>query len=213
MKGVIVRFLEKVLPGIILDLLETRSVFARSSAGKFVKLYRPYRIYDTQVGDYTYIARNSMINSTTIGKFCSIGPNFLSGKGMHPTAGLSTSPMFYSTGRQNGMTLSWGRDKFDEMRPVVIGNDVFIGANVVVFNGVTIGDGAIVAAGAVVNKDVPPYSIVGGVPAKLIRMRFSDDCVAALRRIQWWNFSDERLREVERFFDDVEGFCRKENGQ
>ena len=211
MKGVIVRFFEKVLPGIILDLLETRSVFARSSAGKHVKLYRPYRIYDAQVGDYSYVARNSMINSTIIGKFCSIGPNFLSGKGMHPTNGLSTSPMFYSLGCQNGITLA-KENRFDEMRPVEIGNDVFIGANVVVFNGVKIGDGAIVAAGAVVNKDVPPYSIVGGVPAKLIRKRFSDDCVVALRRIQWWNFSDARLCEVERFFDDVEGFCRKENG-
>lgn len=212
MKGVIVRLLERILPGVVLDLLETRSVFARSKAGRHVRLYRPYRIYDAQVGDYTYIARNAMINSTTVGRFCSIGPNFVCGKGSHPTDKLSTAPMFYSLGCQNGMTLARER-KLDEMRPVEIGNDVFIGANVVVFNGVKIGDGAIVAAGAVVNKDVPPYAIVGGVPAKVIRMRFSDDCVAALRRIQWWNFPEERLSEVEQYFDDVEGFCRKANGQ
>ena len=210
MKGVIVRLLERILPGVVLDLLETRSVFARSKAGRHVKLYRPYRIYDAQVGDYTYIARNAMINSTTVGRFCSIGPNFVCGKGTHPTDKLSTAPMFYSLGCQNGMTLA-RECKFDEMRPVEIGNDVFIGANVVVFNGVKIGDGAIVAAGAVVTKDVPSYAIVGGVPAKVIRMRFADDCVASLRRIQWWNFPDGRLPEVEQYLDDVEGFCRKED--
>ena len=212
MRNLIVRFMERILPSVCLDLLEMRSVFARSKRGRHTKLSRPYRIYDAQVGDYTYIARNAMINSTTVGRFCSIGPNFVCGKGTHPTDKLSTAPMFYSLGCQNGMTLV-RECKLDEMRPVEIGNDVFIGANVVVFNGVKIGDGAIVAAGAVVTKDVPPYAIVGGVPAKVIRMRFSDDCVASLKRIQWWNFPDERLQEIEQYFDDVEGFCSKEDGR
>ena len=96
------------------------------SLGKNVLLYGPYHVSGSAIGDYTYVAMNAYISQTTIGKFCSIGPNLICGWGIHPTNGISTSPMFYSTMKQNGMTLS-ETCKIEERKPIVIGNDVFIG--------------------------------------------------------------------------------------
>jgi acetyltransferase-like isoleucine patch superfamily enzyme len=177
------------------------------------RLGRPVRLHGTckltacTVGDYTYFGGNASVQHATIGKFCSIGPNFLAGWGIHPTGGISTAPMFYSTARQNGTTLS-RTNKIPEHRPVTIGHDVFIGTNVTILDGVTVGDGAVIGAGAVVTRDVAPYAIVGGVPARLIRHRFTPGQIAALERIRWWDFPAERLPEVEKTFDDPDGFIR-----
>ena len=167
-----------------------------------------YHILDSSVGRYTYVGMNALINKTKIGAFCSIGNNFTSGLGIHPTNGISTSPMFYSTLKQNGTSLSQD-DKIEEFEDVRIGNDVFIGENVTLLSGVTIGNGAVVAAGAVVTKDVPAYAIVGGVPAKLIRFRFSQEQIDAFERIQWWNFEDDQLKNVERMFYSVDEFIKE----
>ena len=140
------------------------------NSGKNTRVAAPFFMHHVQLGDYSYISKNSNISNCSIGKFCSIGPNFCCGLGIHPTDGISTSPMFYSTAKQNGVTLC-KEDKIHEFAKTIIGNDVFIGANVTVLDGVTIGDGAIVGAGAVVTKDVPPYAIVGGNPAKILKYR------------------------------------------
>ncbi|MBQ3945251.1 MAG: CatB-related O-acetyltransferase [Alphaproteobacteria bacterium] len=179
-----------------------------TTVGKNVLLYPLYHISESSIGDYTYIAQNSFISMTTIGKFCSIGPNLVCGWGIHPTDGISTSPMFYSTREQNGITLS-NTDKIEERKPISIGNDVFIGANVTVLDGVTIGDGAIIGAGAVVSKYIPPYAIAVGCPIKIIRYRFDEEKIKALRKIEWWNFDEEKLKQVEKLFFDVELFIQK----
>ena len=179
-----------------------------TECGHDVNCMNPYHLYRSKIGAYSYIAPYSCIQNTSIGKFCSIGPHFLCGWGIHPTDKLSTSPMFYSTRKQNGMTLS-ARDKIVEQKNITIGNDVFIGANVTILDGVTIGDGAIVGAGAVVCEDVPPFAIVGGVPAKLIRYRFSEEQITALLKIEWWNFPEDMLPCVEQYFDDVNGFIER----
>lgn len=187
----------------------TSKVFEQGSTiDEKAYLYQPYTAIDLKVGKGTYIAMNSFISMTEIGKFCSIGPNFLCGFGIHPTNTLSTSPAFYSTMKQNGMTFS-STNKIEERKPIKIGNDVFIGMNVSILDGVTIGDGAVVAAGAVVNKDVEPYSIVGGVPAKHIKYRFSKEQIEALLKIQWWDWSDEKLQEVEKNFFEVDKFIKE----
>lgn len=170
-----------------------------------VKLYEPYMIMDSKIGKGTYIATNSIISMTTIGKFCSIGPNLTCGFGLHPTSGISTSPCFYSTEMQNGMTFS-SENKVEERKPITIGNDVFIGMNVSIIDGVTIGDGAVIAAGAVVNKDVAPYSVVGGVPAKFVKYRFEEEQIEKLLQIRWWNWDNDKLQEVEKNFFDIDKF-------
>jgi acetyltransferase-like isoleucine patch superfamily enzyme len=179
-----------------------------STTEKFTKLYLPYNISDSKIGNYTYIANNCQISLTTIGKFCSIGPNLLCGWGIHPTKGISTSPMFYSTIKQNGISIS-KTNKIEERRPIQIGNDVFIGANVTILDGITIGDGAVIGAGAVVSKDIPPYAIAVGVPITIKSYRFDNDTIEKLLKIQWWNFEGDNLMDVEKYFDDIESFINK----
>jgi len=176
--------------------------------GDTVKVYPPCNINNSEIGAGTYIAQNSNISKTKIGKYCSIGPNLLRGWGIHPTNGISTSPCFYSTLKQNGMTFS-SEDKIAERKEINIGNDVFIGANVTILDGVTIGDGAIIGAGAVVVKDISPYAVVGGVPAKIIKYRFSEEIIEKLLKIQWWNWDNEKLKNVEKMFFDVNEFAEK----
>ena len=184
-----------------LNLIETK-------VGENVKIYKPSFINKSEIGDNTYISTNAKISLTVIGKYCSIGPNLFCGWGIHPTNGISTSPMFYSTRRQNGITLT-DKDKIEERKVITIGNDVFIGANVTILDGVTIGDGAIIGAGAVVSKDIPDYAIAVGCPIKIIKYRFDDDTIASLKRIQWWNFEEEKLQDIEKLFWDVDEFIKK----
>lgn len=176
--------------------------------GKQVRLSPVYHLSNVTIGDYTYISFNSHISYTTIGNCCSIGPNFLCGWGIHPLDSISTSPMFYSTLKQNGMSLSTC-DKIKERDAITIGNDVFIGANVTVLDGVSIGDGAVIGAGAVVSKDIPPYAIAVGCPIRVIRYRMKEEQITAMQRIQWWNWKEEQLQEVERMFDNVDKFIEK----
>ncbi|WP_430934750.1 CatB-related O-acetyltransferase [Saccharicrinis sp. 156] len=183
------------------------SVFL-SEINKTAKVNAPYRIRKSKIGDYTYISENSHISKTQIGKFCSIGPNLICGWGIHPTDKLTTHPMFYSTFKQNGTTLSKS-NKIEESKAISIGNDVFIGANVTILDGINIGDGAIIGAGAVVSKDIPPYAIAIGSPIKLLRYRFTKDKIDKLLKIKWWDFDTDKLSDVEKYFDSIDLFINK----
>ena len=156
----------------------------------------PYYLHKVQLGNYSYFAKNAQVANTTIGKFCSIGPNFCCGLGLHPTNGISTHPIFY-------------RGQQEEHKHVSIGNDVFIGANVTVLDGVTIGDGAVIGAGSVVSKDIPPYAIAVGCPIEIKRYRLTEKQIAAIHRIQWWNWDDNRLNDVREMFNDIDAFIAK----
>ena len=130
-----------------------------------------------------------------IGSFCSIacGAKFLFTSANHAMGSLSTYPfpIFYDDRGLDGMSVT---DAWDNRGDIVIGNDVWIGFEAVVLSGVTIGDGAIVGARSVVTRDVPPYTIVGGAPARPIRRRFDDETIAALERIRWWDWDEARIR-------------------
>lgn len=160
-----------------------------------------FTMYNDFVNDPTLFENNNVLyhypinhDKLQIGKFCSIacGAKFLFNSANHTLSSLSTYPfpLFFE---------EWGLEKkdvtnaWDNKGDIVIGNDVWIGYEAVVLTGVTIGDGAIIGTRAVVTKNVPPYTIVGGVPAKLIKKRFSEETISALLVIQWWNWSKERI--------------------
>lgn len=168
------------------------------------------------IGFGSYIGHNSYVYAR-IGRFTSIGPGCRTAIGVHPVEKpyVSTSPMFFSQRLQTGATFAT-EQCFDEIKwadedckaPVIIGNDCWIQANVTIINGLTIGDGAVVMAGAVVTKDVPPYAIVGGVPAKILKYRFAPDEIETLLKVQWWNKPIEWIRENWRLLNNFDYFTR-----
>ena len=160
-----------------------------------------YTMYNDFVNDPTEFEKNNVLyhypingDRLIIGKFCSIacGAKFLFNSANHSLTSLSTYPFpifFEEWGLERAqVTRAW-----DHKGDIVIGNDVWIGYEAVILAGVTIGDGAIIGIRAVVTKDVPPYAIVGGVPAKPIRKRFHDDTIAALLALRWWDWPEERI--------------------
>lgn len=156
---------------------------------------------NSRLGRYSYISDHSFIKNTRIGRFCSIGNEVMTVAGSHPTDRISTHPAFYAKETQVGPGFV-SENSYDEFQyldkqekiSVEIGHDVWIGARVIILEHVKIGNGAIVAAGAVVTKDVPPYAIVGGVPAKVIRYRFEEERIRGLQESAWWDKDEEWLK-------------------
>ena len=163
---------------------------------------------DASVGDFTYARHNVQLNGAKIGRFCSIASNVSLILSTHPTSFVSTYPGFY--GAPESFIFPFGKVEFDNAPKnadgvsLTIGNDVWIGTDVLIMPGLVIGDGAIIGAKALVTKDVPPYAIVGGVPAKIIRFRFSPENVTFLLEQKWWNWPIEKIGRFAPLFSDVE---------
>lgn len=158
-------------------------------------------LFNTNLGNFSYVA-GGQISNTTIGSFTSIGPDVkIGGFGKHPTNRLSTHPVFYSLTPPN--TITFARSNvFTEFLPVTIGNDVWIGAKVLILDGIKIGDGAVIGAGSIVTKDVQPYEIVAGVPARHIRFRFSPELIDKILKNPWWNRDTDFYKKNASFFCD-----------
>ena len=161
--------------------------------------------FSGRMGYGSYITQGCHIEGN-IGRFCSIASDVKVCIGTHPIEApyATTSPMFYSLRKQTGTTFAQ-KQMFDELRPpITIGNDCWIGQGALLVGGVSIGDGSVVLAGAVVTKDVPPYAIVGGVPAKLIKCRYDADTINFLLEKEWWNKPIEWLKENSSLLNDID---------
>lgn len=165
-----------------------------SKVSKKARVYRKAKVFNSTIGNYSYVGKRSSVVCADVGNFCSIADGVSVGLGIHTLDKLSTSPIF--TEECNATTYSWyhGKSIYPYKR-VKVGNDVWIGTKVIVMGGVTVGDGAVIGAGSIVTKDVPPYAIVAGVPAKIIRYRFSEEIVEELQNVKWWNLSEDILKE------------------
>ena len=162
------------------------------------------RIYDCEVGRYTYIGKHTIACNTQIGNFCSVADNCFISPGKHPLNMISSSPVFYA--RKNPLRKSFRITAFQEFDPVFIGNDVWIGTHAFIKGGVKIGDGAVIGAYSIVTKDIEPYTVVAGNPAKVIRKRFEDKKIKMLLNSKWWNRSDSELLKLSKYFINVDQF-------
>lgn len=166
-------------------------------------------LLNANVDKYTYIQSGSVVSSANIGKFCSIASNVTIGLAAHPTCMVSTSPIFYDNTQPLPFFFT-AQKEFENIMPTTyIESDVWVGQNVMIKSGITIGVGAIVGTGAVVTKNVEPYSIVGGIPAKHIKYRFEKDIREKLLTSKWWTLNEEKLTKLASYFAKPELFLEK----
>lgn len=171
-------------------VIDTSSVIADSSLGKYVTVFPNNRIYNSKIDNYSYIQIGGKINNTDIGKFCSIAASVSIAPGIHEINKVSTHPSLIQKSTPLPLVFAKKNNIIANKR-VLIENDVWIGEKVVILDGITIGNGAVVASGAIVTKNVEPYAVVGGVPAKFIKYRFDNHTIKVLQESEWWNYSEE----------------------
>ena len=176
----------------------------------YVRLDRNNFILKSNLGSYTYTGKSSVIMHATIGKFCSISWNCTIGPGEHDYNKITSHDFLYND--YNNLRPMKNPLPYDRyINKMVIGNDVWIGCNATVLRGVTIGNGAVIGANSLVNKDVPPYAIVAGSPAKIIKFRFPVKTIEKLQKLKWWNFSANFIRDNYSSFisDNIEDVIKK----
>lgn len=195
-------------------------LFSRMGSGSFFEgnnSVGKFSFVKGNMGKYSYVGDNVAIIDGCIGRYTSVSSNVHVINGRHPLKApfVSTSPVFYS--KQSPVGYSFASEQMfeeysyaDKERKlcVVIGNDCWVGYGVSIIEGVTIGDGAVVLANATVTKDVPPYSIVGGVPAKVIGYRYDEETVGKLLEFKWWNQKESWIKEHAFDFSNIDTFLK-----
>ena len=168
-------------------------------------------ITNSLIGFGTYIGSNCILPYTKIGRYCSFANNIKIIRGSHPSSTfVSTHPSFFSPLKQSGFTFT-KKILFEELVYVdmekkyfvEIGNDVWIGEGVMILQGLRIGDGAVIGAGAIVTRDIEPYSINVGIPAKIIKYRFPKEQIDWLLDFKWWNLSFDEIKELSHLFNNI----------
>lgn len=170
-------------------------------------------LYSSELGYGSYVGNDNLFVCVKVGRYCSIGNNIKVIHLTHPTYGVSTHPAFYST--DSAVFTYVDEDKEKESLCTKdgwhceIGNDVWIGSHVLIRGGVKIGDRAVIAMGSVATKNVPPYAVVGGVPARIIKYRFEQEKINSLMKLQWWNKGEKWICDHADLFMDTENFLEK----
>jgi len=161
---------------------------------KTSKIESGSHLINVSMGKHSFCGYNCEITNCEIGSFCSIANSVVIGGGMHPIDWVSMSPVFYEG--KDSVKTKFSEHKRDPSKITIIGHDVWIGRNVLIKQGIVIGTGAVIGMGSIVTKDIEPYSIVAGTPAKLIRKRFSNDVISQLLDSKWWNLNEKLLGEI-----------------
>jgi acetyltransferase-like isoleucine patch superfamily enzyme len=185
-----------------------------SKLGDYVALFGNAKVIRSNISAFTYVQPNTVIFNCNIGKFCSIAEGVRIGLAEHPLHLISTSPIFYDDSQDLPKFLVAKSSNFGKETITEVGSDVWIGQNAIIKSGVCIGSGSVIGAGSIVTRDVPPYAIYAGNPAKLIRMRFPDKVIDTLLNSRWWELDHEVLAEYSSFFENPLAFVRilKKNG-
>lgn len=187
--------------------IDWSSSFSTESEFEGMNFIKRNSYFSGKLGYGTYIGPNCNIGAN-IGRFSSVAPYVTTNHGVHPYTSpfVSTSPFFFSVANYNGPSFA-KKQMFEEIKPIPnIGNDCWIGQGCFIAGGVQIGDGAVVLAGAHVVEDVPPYAIVGGVPAKIIRYRYDERTIKFLLKSEWWNMDVHWLQEHWMLLNDIDSF-------
>lgn len=198
--------LSYLLPKIIRKIFNKCAV-RNSHIDKTARLDTGSIVSDSEMGRYSYIGEHTSMLYTKVGNFTSISNYCAIGGGAHPIDWVSTSPMFNRSG--GILKTKFSSNEYNPFALTKIGNDVWIGANSLIKAGVIISDGAVVGMGSVVTKDIGPYEIWAGNPAKYIRKRFDEETIKKLLEIKWWDWEDQILIKYSEYFNDPEQFLRQ----
>lgn len=185
------------------------SAVLNSEIHKTSKIESGSNIVSTKMDKYSFCGYNCEITFCEIGSFCSIANGVIIGGGMHPFSWVSMSPAFYE-GRDS-IKKKYSKHQREPNKKTVIGHDVWIGQNSLIKQGVVIGTGAVIGMGSIVTKDVEPYSIVAGNPAKVIKMRFNEDIIKGLLKSKWWTLDEATLNDKAKYFKNPEEFLKTLN--